>query len=242
MPALFHHGPHQISTQEVPYVLKSKRCSLAKLSSCASNNRLGFTIIGTPLLVALERRLSSTSTAIHHNLESLRALPLMPTIAMGTAESSIRQLLRKMQGELNSLRNFASSPHLFLGARERAREWVRSFEAEILELMEGFEMVKRHRGEARWVVELFAWFDRDGEGRGGVHRERAVGWEEWASVVEEVFSDVVQERGGGNNDECDEEVVEGITEDGVETLRVLAEAYTAWFLGCQFLPALYVKS
>jgi len=202
------------------------------------------TLLGLSYVICLTRKVASTSRAISSAISTLQAHPLKRPLP-----ATVESLLALMSRQVTSLYGLGFSPYLFpRSARDRAHAWAEDFEIELEGHRDRLETLVCEREDAEWVLDLFAEFDRGGEGA-----QLAVGIGEWRDLVEEVFEDVLEERYDISEDDIAEDAaavdaqasgtdrttgvrgvphrVEDIADDAVDTLHVLAEGYTSWFCG-----------
>ena len=184
--------------------------------------------------------------------------PTPRRVADAKAEAAIEIQLKQMAAQLSALHALSGSPALQPpSAVVSCRQWAHDFDQELDTYQCFFDDTAQVRGDAAWALDLFSSFDRSGLVCGG-GAELAVGREDWGALVDEVFGDVLDERYGTEEEELywdasgvdltigGKEVeyvaseedkmemeVEEIAEDAVDVLQVLAEGYTAWFLGCK---------
>jgi hypothetical protein len=236
-------------------VVKSARPEMARTKSFPRKHsrplRTTATLLGLSYVICLTRKVASTSRAISSAISALQAHPLKRPLP-----ATVGSLLALMSRQVTSLYALGFSPHLFpRSARDRAHAWAEDFEIELEGHRDRLETLVCERKDAEWVLDLFAEFDRGGEGA-----QLAVGVGEWRDLVEEVFEDALEERHDISEDDIAGDAaaadaqasgadraagvagvphqVEDITDDAVETLHVLAEGYISWFCGRTTLPSL----
>ena len=187
-----------------------------------------------------------------------RRTPSPTRVADAKAQTAIEFQLRQMTAQLSALHALSKSPALQPpSAVISCQQWAHDFDHELDAYQRFFDDTVQVRGDAGWALGLFSSFDRSGLACGGA--ELAVGREDWGALVDEVFGDVLDERYSTEGEElywdasgvdltiggqeieyvasdAEEEdkmgmEVEEIAEDAVDVLQVLAEGYTAWFLG-----------
>jgi len=185
-----------------------------------NNLEHAFALLCPGVLTVLSTIFTNISQSVSEGFHQLTTQPLplfsSPLQSEQTKSliSTINSRLACFSSNLSLLRSFADSPVLYRGIVDRARSWVQEFESELQEHNEKFEQLLQARDDGEYILGLFVAYDRGNVGAFPTASEREL-WECYvAEVCEEMGLHETQ-----------------LGEDAVEALQVLAEGYTAWFLG-----------